>query len=82
MAEADVMAMLLEEWGVPKERILREVESRNTFENATNSLELMRKRGIGRVLLVTDGNLFLEQVLRALPGIEAFRAPPGRIPRK
>jgi Ca-activated chloride channel family protein len=36
----------------------------------------------GRVLLVTDGNLFLEQVLRALPGIEAFRAPPGRIPEE
>jgi hypothetical protein len=34
----------------------------------------------GRVLLVTDANLFLEQVLRSLPGIEAFRAPPGRIP--
>jgi Ca-activated chloride channel family protein len=34
----------------------------------------------GRVLLFTEGNLFLEHVLRALPGIEAFRAPPGRMP--
>lgn len=31
----------------------------------------------GRVLLVTEGNLFLEQVLMALPGIESFRASPG-----
>jgi Ca-activated chloride channel family protein len=36
----------------------------------------------GRVLLVTDGNLFLEQILRALPGIDAFRASPGRMPEE
>lgn len=30
-----------------------------------------------RVLLVSDGNLFLEQVLAALPGIQPFRALPG-----
>ena len=29
-----------------------------------------------RALLVTDGNLFLEQALGVLPGIEAFKAPP------
>lgn len=29
-----------------------------------------------RALLVTDGNLFLEQVYGILPGIEAFKAPP------
>lgn len=34
----------------------------------------------GRVLLITEGNLFLEQVLAAMPGIEAFRAPPGDLP--
>jgi hypothetical protein len=35
----------------------------------------------GRVLLITPGNLFLEQVLSALPGVEAFRAPPGGMPQ-
>ncbi|MCB9006249.1 MAG: BatA domain-containing protein [Ardenticatenaceae bacterium] len=30
-----------------------------------------------RTLLVTEGNLFLEQVFTVLPGIEAFKAPPG-----
>lgn len=30
-----------------------------------------------RVLLVTEGNRFLEQVLRSLPGIEVFLAEPG-----
>lgn len=34
----------------------------------------------GRVLLVTEGNLFFEQVLTALPTIEAFKAPPGDLP--
>ncbi len=30
-----------------------------------------------RVLLVTEGNLFLEQVYAVLPGVEAFKASPG-----
>lgn len=30
-----------------------------------------------RALLVTEGNLFLEQVFRVLPGIETFKASPG-----
>ena len=30
------------------------------------------------VLLVTDENLFLEQALATLPGVRAFKAPPGR----
>lgn len=34
----------------------------------------------GRILLVTEGNLFLEQVLAALPALQAFRAPPGNLP--
>ena len=34
----------------------------------------------GRILLVTEGNLFLEQVLAALPAVQAFRAAPGDLP--
>lgn len=30
------------------------------------------------ILLVTEDNLFLEQVLATLPGVRAFKAPPGR----
>lgn len=33
-----------------------------------------------RVLLVSSGNLFLEQVLASLPGIQPFRAIDGKIP--
>lgn len=32
---------------------------------------------INRALVVTEGNIFLEQVFGVLPNIEAFRAPPG-----
>ena len=35
--------------------------------------------GDRRVLLVTEGNRFLEQVLRSLPGIEVFLAEPGAL---
>jgi len=34
----------------------------------------------GRVLLISEGNLFLEQVLSALPNVEAFRLSPGGLP--
>lgn len=36
----------------------------------------------GRVLLVSAGNLFLEQVLASLPGIEAYRVDPGDLPEE
>jgi hypothetical protein len=34
----------------------------------------------GRVLLVSAGNLFLEQVLAAIPSIEAYKVEPGQMP--
>ncbi len=34
----------------------------------------------GRVLLVTEGNLFLAQVLRSIPGIDAYQIEPGELP--
>lgn len=34
----------------------------------------------GRVLLVSEGNLFLEQILSTLPNVAAFRAAPGDLP--
>ncbi len=36
----------------------------------------------GSVLLVTEGNLFLEQLLAALPALESFRAAPGDLPER
>jgi hypothetical protein len=36
----------------------------------------------GRVLLVSEGNLFMEQVLVALPGVESFRISLGSLPQE
>jgi len=36
----------------------------------------------GDVLLVTDGNIFLEQVFASLPNLEAFRVAPGELPAR
>lgn len=52
--EADVFARQLEEWGIARERILVENESRNTRENAVLTAELLASRGWDRVLLVSS----------------------------
>ena len=52
---ADAMADLLVEWGVPRDAILIERESRTTYENAVYTRKLLEARGIdGPVLLVTS----------------------------
>jgi uncharacterized SAM-binding protein YcdF (DUF218 family) len=54
LAEADYLAPLLDSMGVPRERILLESRSRNTFENAVLSKELMAPKPGERWLLVTS----------------------------
>jgi uncharacterized SAM-binding protein YcdF (DUF218 family) len=51
--EADELARLLEEAGVPAEKIVRERCSLDTFENAKFAAELLRRRGIEHVVVVT-----------------------------
>lgn len=53
-AEADSMASFLMMLGVPNEVIIREIESRNTEENAINSKKLMLENGFENSLLVTS----------------------------
>lgn len=53
-SEAEVMGRLLEEWGVPAEAILLETRSHSTHENALFSREILREKGIQRILLVTS----------------------------
>ncbi len=52
--EAPIAGTLLEVMGIPKEAILLETESRNTFENAQLTKKLMEEAGIRRVVLVTS----------------------------
>lgn len=52
--------------------------STRDFLASDNRAYAVRDRaGAGRVLLVTEDNLFLEQVFRSLRGVQLFRAQPG-----
>jgi uncharacterized SAM-binding protein YcdF (DUF218 family) len=48
------MATLLSELGVPRDAILLEPSSRNTYQNAVNTRAILEVQGIDRVLLVTS----------------------------
>lgn len=53
--EAQWMAALAREFGVPAGAILTETRSRNTFENAELTARILNPRGVRRILLVTSG---------------------------
>ncbi|PQJ36322.1 hypothetical protein BSZ35_05800 [Salinibacter sp. 10B] len=52
--EAPAMQNLLVSWGVPADSVLLESTSANTYENATNTAEIVEKQSFDRVLLVTS----------------------------
>lgn len=51
--EADEIARILRDGGVPEQSILRERSSRDTFENARHAAALLDGAGIRKVVLVT-----------------------------
>lgn len=55
ISEAEVMREVLTEAGVARERILLEGSSRNTYENALNSLKMVKPKPGENWLLVTSG---------------------------
>jgi uncharacterized SAM-binding protein YcdF (DUF218 family) len=75
-AEGDDIADLLVEWGVPRESILVEGGSLDTYGNATEAKRLLDERGVRRVLLVTSA-LHMPRALAAFrrAGLEAVPAP-------
>jgi uncharacterized SAM-binding protein YcdF (DUF218 family) len=74
--ESFYAAQLMEEWGVPRSSILVEDLSRNTYENALYSKELLEENGLKKVLLVTSA-LHMPRALRVFRsnGIDAIAAP-------
>lgn len=56
MTEAEAMKDMLLNLGVPEEAILIEGGSINTRENALKTAEILEKRGIGKVMLVTSAS--------------------------
>lgn len=74
--EADAMRELLMDLGVPDSALLLEGKSRTTRENAIYSAELLRSRGIRRVLLVTSAlHMHRAKKLFEQQGIEVDPAP-------
>jgi len=53
-SEARYNAELLMDWGVPRDAILLEGKSRNTHENAVETVKILRERQLNQVLLVTS----------------------------
>ena len=54
LSEADYISEILIEWGIPKESIVVEGDSRNTRENAQETAEILRELDIKNVLLITS----------------------------
>ena len=74
-------ADLLVEWGVPREAILVEERSRNTYENARETRELLSERGIRDVLLVTSA-LHMPRALAVFRSQDSMRSRPPRTTRR
>jgi uncharacterized SAM-binding protein YcdF (DUF218 family) len=78
---ANSMRNFLVDLGVPETSILLEDRSRNTYENARYSAELLRARRISHVVLVTDAmhlpraaRCFQAQGLQVIPSGVRYRA--------
>lgn len=75
-SESEDMAQILKTLGVPTSAILQDPTSLNTYQNAVNVRQIMKARGIRRVLLVTSA-MHMPRSLRIFQrlGIEAIPAP-------
>ena len=75
-SESADMATILEMMGVPPAAIRQDPTSLNTYENAVNVGEIMKKEGINRILLVTSA-MHMPRALKIFQkqGIEAIAAP-------
>ena len=74
--EAERVAGLYRRWGLPDARIVAEVRSRNTRENAVESARVVRERGWRTLLLVTSA----AHMDRALGCFRAVGLSPDALP--
>ncbi|MFT3926212.1 MAG: YdcF family protein [Myxococcales bacterium] len=74
--EADLMAKLLTEWGVPRDRLLLDRDSLNTRENALGVQRIVERHGLRRLLLVTSAF----HMQRALDCFRALGLEPDVLP--
>lgn len=78
--DAAVATRFFEAFDVPAERLIRETQSRTTFENVVNTKALLEENGLERCLLVTSAfhmprsvGLFRKAGLEALPWPTDYR---------
>lgn len=78
-SEAESMATLMEIMGIPREAILLESRALNTYENAVYTKEILERRNIDRVLLITSAThmprslaIFKKQGIEAIPAPTDF----------
>lgn len=73
---AEEMAALLEFIGVPKSAIWLQEKSQNTYEDALYSAEMLKEKGITRIILVTSAmHMPRSYALFAAQGLEVIPAP-------
>ena len=77
-SEAVYTAKLLSEWGVPSDSIVIEDRSRNTYQNATETKNLLDSIGVEKVLLVTSA-FHMPRALATFrtAGVDATPSPSG-----
>lgn len=80
VAEAETMAEILVDIGVPREALWLEPLSRNTHENAVETLALLREKGVKRIVLVTSAlhmprsvAVFAQTGLEVIPAATDFQ---------
>jgi len=78
--DAVIAARFFAAFGIPEERLIRETQSRDTFENAANTETLLASNGLENCLLVTSAfhmprsiGLFRELGLTVLPWPTDYR---------
>jgi uncharacterized SAM-binding protein YcdF (DUF218 family) len=75
-AEAEQMKEVLAVMGVPSRSVLLEDKSRNTHDNAVFTAQLLKDRGLHRVLLVTSAyHMRRSLALFSAQGVEVIPAP-------
>lgn len=55
----------------------RSAPTHDYLEVDDRAFAVREQTGAGRVLLITEGNVFLERIFRSLRGVQLFRAEPG-----
>ena len=78
-SEAESMATIMEIMGIPRDVILLESRSLNTHENAVYTKEILKRRNINKILLVTSAThmprslaIFRKQGINAIPAPTDF----------